>query len=116
MIFSVVPVSGCILMIHCIHFLLQEFLMNTMKMLIIVAEPQLIGHTTINMAVRLIPATIVSTSILGEPVGAIILGILILGEYPVLNEILGAAVILFGIFLVIRYGSQKKAAVKTAEL
>ncbi len=84
--------------------------------LLLALVPQLIGHTTINMAVRLIPATIVSTSILGEPVGAIILGVFILGEYPVLNEILGAAVILFGIFMVIRYGSQKRAAVKTAEL
>jgi drug/metabolite transporter (DMT)-like permease len=84
--------------------------------LLLALVPQLIGHTAINMAVRLIPATIVSTSILGEPIGAIILGIFILGEYPVLNEILGATVILFGIFLVIRYGSQKKAAVKTAEL
>jgi len=76
---------------------------TTYLMLILLAlVPQLIGHTSINLAVRLIPVTFVSVAILGEPVGATLLGSLILGEMPTANEIVGGLFILGGIFLVMR--------------
>jgi drug/metabolite transporter (DMT)-like permease len=74
-------------------------------MLILLAlVPQLIGHSSLNLAVRLIPVTLVSVAILGEPVGATILGALIIGEAPTVNELLGGVLILGGIYLVIRQG------------
>ena len=76
---------------------------DTYLMLILLALiPQLIGHSCLNMAVRLVPVTLVSVAILGEPVGATLLGALILGEMPTTNEIIGGLLILGGIFIVLR--------------
>ena len=76
---------------------------DTYLMLILLALiPQLIGHSCLNMAVRLVPVTLVSVAILGEPVGATLLGTIILGEVPTTNEIIGGLLILGGIFIVLR--------------
>lgn len=81
----------------------------TYLMLILLAlVPQLIGHSSLNLAVRLIPVTLVSVAILGEPVGATILGTVILSEIPTITEILGGLLIIGGIFIVVRYGSKKR--------
>jgi len=64
--------------------------------------PQLIGHSCLNIAVRALPATLVSVAILGEPVGATFLGILLLREIPKALETCGGLLILSGIYLVSR--------------
>ncbi len=64
--------------------------------------PQLIGHSSLNLAVRFIPVTLVAVAILGEPVGATLLGSIILGEMPTASEIAGGLLVLGGIFVVIR--------------
>jgi len=71
-------------------------------MVLLAIVPQLIGHSCFNLAVRLIPVTFVSVAILGEPVGATLLGYLILSEAPTANEIAGGLLILVGIFTVMR--------------
>ena len=65
--------------------------------------PQLMGHSSLNLALRLMPATLVSVGILGEPVLAIALGYIILGEGITITEILGSLLTLGGIFLVMLY-------------
>lgn len=86
---------------------------ETYTMLVLLAlVPQLIGHSSLNLAVRLIPVTLVSVAILGEPVGATILGALIIGEAPTVNELLGGVLILGGIYLVIRQGFGRDMARK----
>ena len=76
---------------------------ETYLMLVLLAlVPQLIGHSCLNLAVRLMPVTLVSVAILGEPVGATLLGSFILGELPTLNEIAGGLLVLGGIFIVMR--------------
>ena len=76
---------------------------ETYVMLILLAlVPQLIGHSCLNLAVRLVPVTLVSVAILGEPVGATLLGWLILDEMPTSNEMIGGLLILGGIFMVMR--------------
>ena len=75
----------------------------TYIMLILVAlVPQLVGHSCLNLALRLIPVTFVSVAILGEPVGATLLGYIILREMPTTNEIVGGLLVLGGIFIVMR--------------
>lgn len=75
----------------------------TYVMLILLAlVPQLVGHSCLNLAVRLIPVTFVSVAILGEPIGATLLGYFILSEIPTANEIVGGLFILAGIFTVMR--------------
>ncbi len=75
---------------------------NTYLMLVLLAiVPQLIGHSSFNLAVRQVPVTFVSVSILGEPVVTTLLGFFILGEVPAAKEIIGGALILAGIFVVL---------------
>ncbi len=77
----------------------------TYIMLILLAlVPQLVGHSCLNLAVRLIPVTFVSVAILGEPIGATLLGYFIprIAEVPTASEIAGGLLILGGIFIVLR--------------
>ncbi len=50
--------------------------------LLMAVVSQIGGHTLYNFALRHVSATVVSTSLLGEPVGASILAFLLLGEVP----------------------------------
>ncbi len=59
--------------------------------------PQLIGHSALNWSLRFVPATMVTIAVLGEPVGATILGFFILKEVPTIIELIGGALILSGI-------------------
>ena len=83
---------------------LTGYTANTYLMFLLLALiPQLAGHSLINQAVRLMPVTIVSVAILGEPIGAIILGYIILGEGISLNEVIGSVLTLGGILMVMLY-------------
>lgn len=73
-----------------------------LMMVLLAIVPQLIGHSSFNLALRLMPVTFVSVSILGEPVGATVLGLFILDEVPTVKEIIGGVLILAGIFIVLR--------------
>ena len=77
-----------------------------LMMVLLAVVPQLIGHSSFNLAVRLIPVTFVSVAILGEPVGATLLGYFILDEVPTVKEIIGGVLILAGIFIVLRQTPQ----------
>ena len=61
--------------------------------------PQLIGHSTFNWALKYLSASTVAILILGEPVASTLLAYLILGEGVTLLKMIGAAVILSGIYL-----------------
>lgn len=61
--------------------------------------PQLIGHSSFNWALGYLPASFVSISLLGEPIGTIILAYIILHESPAPLELFGAILILTGIYI-----------------
>ncbi|MHA2256075.1 MAG: DMT family transporter [Candidatus Heimdallarchaeaceae archaeon] len=61
--------------------------------------PSLIGHATYNYSLRNLPAFVVGVAILGEPIGATILGVIMLDQRPELITILYAGIILVGIVL-----------------
>ncbi len=63
--------------------------------------PSLIGHATYNYSLRKLPAYVVGVVILGEPIGATILGVLIfpLTQTPEPITILFATIIILGIVL-----------------
>jgi len=83
---------------------LFNYTSTTYAMLFLLALiPQLIGHSSLNLAVRLIPVTLVSVGILGEPIIAVALGYIILGEGITITEILGSLLTLGGMFIVLRY-------------
>jgi drug/metabolite transporter (DMT)-like permease len=64
--------------------------------------PQIMGHTVLNWALRYVEASIVSGTILAEPVVAALLAWLILAEKPGVQTILGGVVVLAGLFLLLR--------------
>lgn len=71
-------------------------------LVLLAAVPQLIGHSTINWALRRLTASRVSVFVLGEPVCSTLLAIGIFGEVPGGLNLLGAAIILVGIYLSLR--------------
>jgi drug/metabolite transporter (DMT)-like permease len=64
--------------------------------------PQIMGHTVFNWALRYVEASIVSGTILAEPVISALLAWLILSEKPGLPTILGGIVVLVGLFMLLR--------------
>jgi len=64
--------------------------------------PQLFGHSIFNWALKYLPASFVSVSLLGEPIGSTILAYFIFRESPGWAKIMGAALILTGIWLAAR--------------
>jgi drug/metabolite transporter (DMT)-like permease len=64
--------------------------------------PQLLGHSSFNWALGYLSATYVSVALLGEPIGATIMGAFLLKEMPSLLEIIGGMLLLFGIYLASR--------------
>ena len=59
--------------------------------------PGLLGHTVINWALGHLESSIVSVSLLGEPVGSTVLAALVLAETPAPVTVVGGAVVLAGI-------------------
>jgi drug/metabolite transporter (DMT)-like permease len=61
--------------------------------------PQVIGHTAVNWSLKYFTATAVAVIILGEPIGASILALVILGEELSLVKISGGVIILVGVII-----------------
>ncbi len=60
--------------------------------------PQLLGHSSFNWALRYLTAVYVSITQLGEPIGSALLAYFLLGETPTVLMIIGAILILVGIY------------------
>jgi drug/metabolite transporter (DMT)-like permease len=69
--------------------------------------PQLLGHSIFNWSLKYIPASLVSVTLLGEPVGSTVLAYFILLENPGWIKIGGAALILAGIWLTSRTAGKR---------
>jgi drug/metabolite transporter (DMT)-like permease len=61
--------------------------------------PTILGHSSLNYALRYLPAFQVNVAILGEPVGAALWAALFLAETPGPGTWIGGALVLAGIFL-----------------
>jgi len=68
--------------------------------------PQLLGHTSYNWALAYLSAAYVSIAVLGEPIGSSILAFFLLNELITPLKLVGAALILAGIFLASRSESR----------
>ncbi len=62
---------------------------------------QVIGHTSLNWAVRQISPTIVALAVLFEPIAASLLGWLVFQEIPKSAVLLGASILLIGVALAV---------------
>ncbi|MFD1512318.1 DMT family transporter [Halomarina rubra] len=61
--------------------------------------PGLFGHTVLNWALGHVESSVVSVSLLGEPVGSTLLAVVVLAEFPTAATVGGGAVVLAGIYL-----------------
>ncbi len=66
-------------------------------MVLLALGPQIVGHLSLNWALRFVTATLITIAVLGEPVGTNILAFLIFHETPRLLEAVGGVLILGGI-------------------
>jgi len=64
--------------------------------------PQILGHTVFNWALKYVDASLISGTILAEPVVAALLAWLLLTEKPGFATVLGGAVVLAGLYLLLR--------------
>lgn len=64
--------------------------------------PGIFGHTVLNWALAHLESSVVSVSLLGEPIGSALLALLLLGEVPSVVTVVGGAVILLGITVTAR--------------
>lgn len=74
--------------------------------------PMLIGHTGMNWALKYLPAYVVNLTVLGEPVGATLLGALIpaIRQIPTANTMIGGAIVLAGVLLAAGGGSRSSTS------
>lgn len=72
--------------------------------------PGIGGHAVFNWALKYVKAPLVSVSILGESVGASILGYLIFQEALLWYQMSGGALILLGIYLAVSYEQKNQPA------
>lgn len=77
--------------------------------------PTLIGHSILNYAVRYLPTSIVTLSILGEPMITTALAWLILGEKASVTTLIGGVFILGGIYLASVYNNHQRQKRMEAE-
>lgn len=75
--------------------------------LLMAIASQVLGHTSLNWAVRWISPTLVTLGILFEPVSSSLLGFLIFQEVPGWLVLLGAIVLLIGVALAV-LGAREK--------
>lgn len=71
--------------------------------------PQIIGHSSANWALRYLSPTFVTVATLGEPLGASVLALLLLGERPPSTLLVGGAILLSGIGLAIHSEQQRES-------
>lgn len=107
-VFTVYAISAAILLASAVavgdDILVTDGRELTLFVLLAVV-PTIFGHTMFNYALKKVPAHIVSTSVLGEPVGASLLAYaLIPGEVPGPWIILGGVLVVAGLYVVLTKG------------
>lgn len=78
-------------------------------LLALAVGPQLVGHTAMNWALGYLSPTLVTVVVLGEPLGATLLALLLLAERPAATLVFGGAILLLGIGLAARTEAQRGA-------
>jgi drug/metabolite transporter (DMT)-like permease len=113
---SVIYITAAVVTLGlCLALNINVIVLDPVEMLIFIALaifPTALGHSVNNYLLTLVPAYVVSSAVLGEPIGATILAAIFLNEFPNFITIIGFSVILLGISLVLvdlAYTERKKA-------
>ena len=115
-VFSVYGISALVLLVSAIVVGDEVVVTDSGELtlfLLMAIVPTIFGHTMFNYALKKVPAHIVSTSVLGEPVGASLLAYLLLpGEVPSAWIMLGGALVVGGLYIVLTRGMSGNGARK----
>jgi len=104
------PVYAFVVYASCALFLLVGVVVTGTELFTLPADewwlfllmalgPSIMGHTMYNWTLRYVPASVVSVSLLGEPVGSTLLAALLLSEVPSEYTMIGGAIILVGVVM-----------------
>ncbi|MGB9843235.1 MAG: DMT family transporter [Caldisericia bacterium] len=101
-VFPVYSISFLILLILSLFLNVKLYplgLKEYFLFFLIALIPQVIGHSIFNYSLKFFSPIFISLSILGEPIGATIFGIIFFKEIPKILEILGGFLIITGIVI-----------------
>lgn len=97
-------VAALVTLLLCILLGLNVLVFELREVMLFVALalfPTVLGHSVNNYLLTKVPAYVVSSAVLGEPIGAALLAALIFGEFPGGIELVGFCVILIGVAMVL---------------
>jgi drug/metabolite transporter (DMT)-like permease len=113
-------VAAIVTLLICISFGVDVLIFEPREVLIFMALaifPTALGHSVNNYLLTIVPAYVISSAVLGEPIGATILAIIFLNEIPVPTTIIGFIIIVAGIALVlIEVAYRERAKITYAEI
>lgn len=112
-VFLIYGISSLILALTCLFSRIPLFPYSPRNWLLFLGLaliPTVLGHTIFNWALRYVKASLVSISILGEPIGTIFLAGIFLGEAPTWLQIVGGVLILTGLGLFTVYSGASGGA------
>jgi len=104
-------------LILCIPFGYDVLVFDPIEILIFIGLaifPTVLGHSVNNYLLTKVPAYVVSSAVLGEPIGATLLGALIFMAYPAPLVWVGFFVILLGVAIVLADIVSKERAVRSS--
>jgi drug/metabolite transporter (DMT)-like permease len=99
--------AGCLVVGARVH---PHPVFDYVLFLALAVVPTILGHTVFNWALRYVSASVISVSVLGEPVGATLLAMAVLKEKPPATAIAGGALVLSGIILFTLFSSRSPAS------
>jgi drug/metabolite transporter (DMT)-like permease len=114
LVYTTYVYAGAALTLLCAAILLRSpvFPISDRDLTFILAMalvPGMLGHTLYNWALRYLRATVVSVSIVFEPIGASLIALAVFGAQPPPGTALGGAITIAGILLVTRAESATRA-------
>lgn len=73
--------------------------------------PMLFGHTGMNWALKFLPAYVVNLTVLGEPIGATLLGALLpsVRQIPSVSTLIGGAIVLGGVVITTQAATRRSS-------
>lgn len=103
---------GLLIICLVMGFSLTDYPLQSWLIFLVTAlVSQVVGYMSVSYALGHLPASIVSTTLIGQPVVTTILAIPLLGEMPGPLQIVGGLVALVGIYLVNQSHARAQAAV-----
>ncbi|MGE5586013.1 MAG: DMT family transporter [Bacillota bacterium] len=115
--FVVYGICSLVLVLTCAASGVRVYPYSTrdhMLFLALAAVPTILGHTVFNWALRYVSASVISVSVLGEPVGATLLAVALLEETPPATAIAGGVLVILGIAIFTLFSKGKRGSSRRA--